>query len=310
MRQLLSELNGHERGAPYLLLNLTENVVDHGDSALRDRRSQHFLVSHAIVGTNQHPIRTVDFEKIEPRFELASAVAISGAAASTAMGRISMPLAAPLFTLLNVRMGYWASNPGGARAGGWEWLRRAVGGLPGVLLAREMASAFTRDAPKTYLSDGGHLENTGAYALLQRKASVIVVFDHGADPDWSFADLGTLIQMARIDLAVEIEIVPSRLRPDKDLRAEANFVIGSITYPGEPGTRGTLVWVKAALARTGPYDLIEYQSRHQTFPQETTADQFFEEGQFEAYRAMGAHMAASALPEIWKAIGKPTEDAC
>jgi hypothetical protein len=37
------------------------------------------------------------------------------------------------------------------------------------------------------------------------------------------------------------------------------------------------------------------------FPHQTTADQFFDDGQFEAYRALGSFMgslAASHLPEV------------
>lgn len=37
--------------------------------------------------------------------------------------------------------------------------------------------------------------------------------------------------------------------------------------------------------------ILDYAMRYQDFPHETTGDQFFSEEQFEAYRALGFHMA-------------------
>jgi hypothetical protein len=39
----------------------------------------------------------------------------------------------------------------------------------------------------------------------------------------------------------------------------------------------------------------EYRRRCPPFPHESTADQFFDEGQFEAYRALGNHLALKAI---------------
>ena len=36
-----------------------------------------------------------------------------------------------------------------------------------------------------------------------------------------------------------------------------------------------------------PVDLREYQKQHPAFPQEPTADQFFDEAQWESYRCLG-----------------------
>ena len=38
--------------------------------------------------------------------------------------------------------------------------------------------------------------------------------------------------------------------------------------------------------------VTEYRARHPDFPHETTLDQFFDEAQFEAYRALGYHIAS------------------
>ena len=40
----------------------------------------------------------------------------------------------------------------------------------------------------------------------------------------------------------------------------------------------------------------EYRDRFPSFPHQSTADQFFDEDQFEAYRALGQHVAEEVLP--------------
>ena len=39
-----------------------------------------------------------------------------------------------------------------------------------------------------------------------------------------------------------------------------------------------------------PTDVREYQRRQDTFPHQTTADQWFDESQFESYRMLGHHI--------------------
>ena len=42
-------------------------------------------------------------------------------------------------------------------------------------------------------------------------------------------------------------------------------------------------------------DVLGYKGAHPTFPDESTADQFFDETQFESYRALGYDVASAAL---------------
>ena len=65
-------------------------------------------------------------------------------------------------------------------------------------------------------------------------------------------------------------------------------------YPKRPGDAeaetGYLLYVKSSF--TGDEDEVirQYRHQHPDFPHEATADQFFDEGQFEAYRALGQHI--------------------
>ena len=46
-----------------------------------------------------------------------------------------------------------------------------------------------------------------------------------------------------------------------------------------------------------PPDVQQYAATNPTFPFETTLDQFFDEPQFESYRALGFHVAQTAFKE-------------
>ena len=41
-----------------------------------------------------------------------------------------------------------------------------------------------------------------------------------------------------------------------------------------------------------PYDVFSYAQRWKDFPHETTNDQWFDEAQFESYRALGLHIVS------------------
>ena len=63
-------------------------------------------------------------------------------------------------------------------------------------------------------------------------------------------------------------------------------VAGQAGVPdGPPVTR--IVVLKPRLTVAAPADVRQYGSTHPAFPQEGTADQFFDEAQWESYRALG-----------------------
>jgi len=67
--------------------------------------------------------------------------------------------------------------------------------------------------------------------------------------------------------------------------------------PGEKAVAwdgGTAILVfKPRLVRALPIDVGQYAAGHAAFPQETTADQFFTEEQWESYRKLGQTIADS-----------------
>ena len=284
----LSALSQRGSGAPYHLINATLNLQGSRDPALRGRQGDFFLFSRYAVGSERTGwAPTERMERRDPSLSLGSAMAIAAATAAPNMGSLTIRPLTFLMTLLDVRMGYWLPHPS-RRTEPLYW--RA-----GRLLLRELLGWLDDRGDRINITDGGHLENLGVYALLQRRCRFVIAVDAGADPEHSFGALAALIRYARLDLGVEIDIAMDALRLDDSGRSRRHCAMGVIRYPprdGEPPELGYLLYLKSSL--TGDEELLlkSYRDAHPDFPHESTADQFFDEAQFEAYRALGEHVAA------------------
>ena len=275
--------------------------------------TQYFVFSPKFVGSKSTDyVATRDIENVAIGFDLATVMAVSGAAVSSNMGAQSIkPLTATL-ALLNIRLGYWLRNP----------LRLAkakppdvVGRFPSVteflrlrnVLANyyflgELFGLLSEKLKSVYLTDGGHIENLGIYELLRRRCRVIIAVDAEADPQMAFGSFNTLERYALIDLGIRIdlpwqEITNESLATGKEIDetgdAEKHHgphcAIGEITYPS--GRKGILIYIKASITGDENDYIFDYKKRWGDFPHETTLDQMFSEEQFEAYRALGFHAA-------------------
>ncbi|MDH3524347.1 MAG: patatin-like phospholipase family protein [Acidobacteriota bacterium] len=183
----------------------------------------------------------------------------------------------------------------------WTLPNRFRWRIPPRAFLKEMWSRLDETDEWVNLSDGGHIENLATIELLRRRCKYIIIGDAEADPEMRFGGMATLIRFARLDLGVDIRIdlgpvhVPRKRGVERRLRlSEKHFAVGTIKYPGE-AELGHLLYFKSSVTGDEDEVIAEYRSRSATFPHETTADQFFDEGQFEAYRSLGEHMARSAL---------------
>jgi hypothetical protein len=244
--------------------------------------------------------------QVRKAITVGTAMAISGAAASPNMGYHSAPTVTFLLAFFNVRLGWWLGNPGAA---GCNTFSRSY---PRISVRPLLAETFgLTDAanPYVYLSDGGHFENLGLYEMVLRRCHYIVVSDGSCDSDRSFTDLGNAIRKVRIDLGIDIEIETEMLEIEAPNRmSRAHFALGLIRYdrvdPGAPA--GLLIYLKPSLTGNEPADVTEYASDHDEFPHEPTSDQFFDESQFESYRALGFHIADKVFT---RPITNPTGEA-
>jgi hypothetical protein len=71
---------------------------------------------------------------------------------------------------------------------------------------------------------------------------------------------------------------------------------------GTTTRRSVLLYFKTSTTGDESADIRQYQATCQDFPHESTADQFFEEAQWESYRSLGQHVAsgcATSAPWFW-----------
>jgi len=284
--------------APYHLINANVQLTGSPTAKYRARAGDNFVFSPLFCGATSTGFMETG-RYLGGKMNLATAFAISGAAVdpNTYLTR-SRPLTF-LMTLLNLRLGYWANNP--------YYPRLAAGllGTPGYYwyIFKELFSGLDERNRHIHLSDGGHFENLALYELVRRRCRVIIVSDAGADPQRTFADLGRAIELVRLDFGVKIEIDVDHLRPrGADAISAKPFVTGAIVYPAETGQsnpgKGTLIYVKTSMIEGLSADIYAYRSQDPSFPNDTTADQFFDEAQFEAYRELGYQIGDALSKEI------------
>lgn len=310
----LSKIDNQE--TPYHIINAAMNVQGSLAANQRGREADFFTFTRDFVGSDltlyastleRTYANTSDMEKADPMIDVATAMAISGAALSANMGSNTIRPLSPTLALLNVRLGYWLKNPRhlakprGRRSprARRQSLRDAIHLVSSrFYLLLEMFNLLDERRPSIYLSDGGHIENIGIYQLLKRGCQLIIAIDAECDPSLSFGSLIKAERFARIDLGIRIDL------PWQQIAAtHANWrngssngphcAVGKILY--RDGSEGVLLYVKSCLTGDETDYVLDYQRRNPRFPHETTGDQFFTEDQFEAYRALGFHSVDRVL---------------
>lgn len=317
----LKELGGiHPASGPFHIVNCALNLGGSSDLALHTRHSATFSLTPLYCGSSymSHDLVGEDIGEMgytptshygqNDGPSLGQAISVSGAAASPNMGYHTSPVVAFLLTLFNVRLGWWFPNPtrsGVKSSSPWFSLR---------YLVMELFGGADDKSKFLAISDGGHFENMAAYELIKRKCRVIIISDAECDPDLQFEGLGTLIRMCKVDFDAIITIDTTSIHPSGDSPWSKNrCAVGTIEYCD--GGRGTLIYLKASMTGHEDTEILQYKAVHQTFPHESTGNQFYKEDQFESYRALGKDItlqafdpaagvaslaeAASRLEEIW-----------
>lgn len=295
----LAEL-GRGHVAPYHLLNTTVNLTTSNNRELRGRNGDFFVISKHVCGssvTGYHATQEVVAKN--PHLDLGSAMAISGAAASTGMGWQTMAHFRFLMGLMNIRLGYWILNPKAQVR-----CKYLEGPGPGYIL-KEVFGKMNEHDRYLNLSDGGHIENLAVYELLRRRCKFIVSVDGGQEPGMECVDLIRLQRYAEIDLGIRMEYDIADLQHNSFGFCRAYAILVKIRYPAVPDSNktdtaavrdndlGWMLYLKLALTGAEPPYVTDYRRLNPTFPHQTTADQFFDEAQFEAYRMLGECAADS-----------------
>ena len=321
--------------APLHLINVTlAKTVDPAEQLVqRDRKGQPLCVSplgFAIDGVHNNFRQVGTDSQIQRNLSVGQWVGVSGAAASTGLGRQTSLGLSLLLGAANVRLGtWWQSNASGVATIDPGWRSRFR--TQAYLLDEFTAKFYGLRRPWQYMTDGGHFENLGLYELLrpERKLRLVLAVDASADPRFEFADLANLIRLARIDHKVEVEVQrgfddPRQKLPEifgkvfgtpEDFRQQLKDERTNGKRNGHATQCGLLlkathrdwelpcwiVLIKPRVLTDSPEDVKQYAVAHPEFPHESTADQFFDEGQWESYRKLGLsnaqHVLASAVRE-------------
>ena len=291
----LSELNRDKTVAPYHIINTALNLTESRDHNLRGRDADFFFFSKNFIGSaTTGYVETKRVERFDHHLNLGTAMAISAAAAAPNAGQSTPKSLKFVMTLLNIRLGYWIPNPAWVGSGSWRHRPALhIGANPWHLL-KEAVGKLNAHGSHVNVSDGGHIENLAIYELLRRRCKLIIAIDGEADPTMTFKGLATVLRFARIDMGIAVDGTLDEIRKDDDGMSQKHYTVGTIHYgKNKKGVEeiGYLLYIKSSMTGDEPEYLRAYRAHKESFPHESTADQFFTETQFEAYRALGDHIA-------------------
>lgn len=298
----------HPNGQPrlYPLINIALNIVRPSPQHLdwQQRKAASFIATPRHCGAAPVGYRPTD--RYAGGMSLGRALTISGAAASPNMGYHSSTLVTFVMTLFNVRLGWWSPNPRRTTDDRWRQSNPWIG--LDVAWAEATGSTGVDDR-FVYLSDGGHFDNLGIYEMVRRRCHRIVAVDATCDGKFNWTDLLDVVRKIRVDFGIPIEL-PAVLPGQKGEAVPARFFEATIRYSARDGNDhkqdGTLIVLKPRLLPLrDPPELAAYAAASVAdgspsddplrFPHQSTADQFFNEQQFESYRLLGYLTAADTL---------------
>ncbi len=302
---------------PLHLVNCNVVMVGAKQDRFRGRGGDSFVLSPRFSGSSATGwTRTSNLG--DGHFTLATAVASSGAAASphtgvAGRGITRNALVSLLLSLTNVRLGYWIRNPR-ASDGKQKWWHKW---FPPNLLAPGIrqglfGSGTHEESFFIELTDGGHFDNTGLYELIRRRVKIIVLSQGSCDLNYTKDDLANAIERVRVDFGVHIrftnETYPlGAVTCDMGQCVKRGWALGTIKYPGTD-KQGILLYLQASPIPGMNADTQSYWKRNVDFPNQTTADQFFDEEQLEAYRELGMAITQTAVKEL-KGSHEPWDEA-
>ena len=218
-------------------------------------------------------------------------MALSGAAFASAMGRQALGTTNALLVALNLRLGAWVPNPRFV-----HWFADPATS-PRVHLGYLLKELFNRYHPDrdafVYVADGGHRENLGLVELLRERPDVVFCVDASGDRPQSFQTLAEAIELARVELGVDIDIDlgPVTLSDRAALPLDC-VVEGLIEYPASlGGGTGRLIYGRSQLSEEADPALLRYGAVDDRFPDYSTLDQFLTETEYDHLVTLGEHVA-------------------
>ncbi|MDX2012086.1 MAG: hypothetical protein SFW67_17970 [Myxococcaceae bacterium] len=272
---------------PLPIVNVTLNAPD-----------ERHTVRHYEVTPLQHGGPAVGYmdQALRP-LTLADAISISSAALNSQGGAMIPRWARPLLSILSLKLGRWLPHPllvAPLPALALQYMQRELLGLNGLFDAR------------VFVSDGGHFENLGAYALLLRRCPTLVVVDAAADPNYRFEDLSRFLELARFRgfHLTDLELSPLVPSPESP-----RSLVSTGWLVHSNGDRRRFVYAKLGRPSSLSGATFAYARQNPAFPQQGTVDQFFDEAQFDSYLEVGKCLGRQILAVLDAAANPPALEA-
>ncbi len=232
---------------------------------------------------------------------VSAAVAMSGAAVTSSMGRFDLGSTNTLIAGMNVRLGAWVPNPRYVAIEETPAKRARLN-----YLLKEMMGWYDLADPHVYITDGGHWDNLGLVELLRRRCETVICVDASGDQPGSFSTFFDALELARIecDAFVDISVGDhgvSAMRTTGDCsRPATSTAVGTIHYGDEQGSGGVgrILYIKAQVCDDLPTPMIGFSFQDPEFPNYSTADQFLTADQFRQLAMLGWESAKLGLPKL------------
>lgn len=304
---LFNELGNYalKEKLPYFIVNTTARVTGKDGDLDTDFRNRIYEFTPLWSGSDYFGYRNgspIDVQR---------AMAVSGAAID---GAFTDAFWGKVIDLANLDLGVYIDNPNvNSRT------RTIHNILPFPLYLLEGNSQDINDV-NIYLSDGGHSEDLGLYSLVRRGCEKIIMIDGTLDPNYEFSAQKTLknfmvnhINDQNKVLSFDLDQISNASNICNDSTCIMNGTIGWVKAEDKmvdnPDIKvdqilSRIIYFKPALDETlNPNNnsldkLVEEEFSHirtyakdsDIFPQQTTADQFFSDNQFKAYRDLARYM--------------------
>lgn len=202
--------------------------------------------------------------------------ATTGAAVSSAMGRMGLGTTNALLAALNLDLGGWLPNPKLVAEGGRNFRRVRLG-----YLVKELLGIYDENDEYVFVSDGGHWENLGLVELLRRRCSPIICIDASGDRAGSFSALRHAVDLAGVELgtvSIGLEFLKDLSVPAGGSVAPTTVGTAEIRYEDRPD--GMLIYAKAQPAADLSLSVRRFAARDAVFPRYSTSNQFLTDEQF------------------------------
>ena len=159
-----------------------------------------------------------------------------------------------------------------------------------------------------YVSDGGHVENLGAYALIRRQCGTIIVVDaeHEKGRPYTFASYRKLQQQLEKEecLLFQVDAIDSYLANNAAglPPAVTTGIVKPLDETDSDYRSTSVIYIKLVLDASHPNalpsEVLSYADKNSSFPQDPTTNQTYTREQFTAYSKLGHYVGTAALAEV------------